>query len=147
MSHVSNIIWWFSRSVLSMSLRPMDCSLPGSSSHGIFPGKNTGVGCHFLLQGIFPTQGLNPGLLHCGQILHRLSYQGNPIRPVKTLTAGSTFSRLGWVPRRCIWAHITLTLKQTREPHLGITASSYQQCHCSLPAQKKLRVCCIYRLY
>ena len=32
-------------------------------------GKNTGVGCHFLLQGIFPTQGLNPGLLHCRQML------------------------------------------------------------------------------
>ena len=35
-----------------------------------FPGKNTGVGCHFLLQGILPTQGLNPGLPHCGQILY-----------------------------------------------------------------------------
>ena len=34
------------------------------------PGKNTGVGCHFLLQGIFPTQGSNPGLLHCRQILY-----------------------------------------------------------------------------
>ena len=33
------------------------------------PGKNTGVGCHFLLQGIFPTQGSNPGLLHCRQML------------------------------------------------------------------------------
>ena len=32
-----------------------------------FPGKSTGVGCHFLLQGIFPTQGLNPGLLHCSR--------------------------------------------------------------------------------
>ena len=41
---------------------PMGCSLPGSSDHGIFPGKSTGVGCHFLFQGIFPTQGLNPGL-------------------------------------------------------------------------------------
>ena len=41
----------------------MDCSLPGSSVHGIFPGKNTGVGCHFLLQGNFPTQGLNLSLL------------------------------------------------------------------------------------
>ena len=38
----------------------MDCSLPGSSVHGDSPGKNTGVGCHALLQGIFPTQGLNP---------------------------------------------------------------------------------------
>ena len=39
-----------------------------------FPGKNTGVGCHFLLQGIFLTQGLNPGLLHCRKILYHLSY-------------------------------------------------------------------------
>ena len=41
----------------------MDCSPPGSSVHGISPGKNTGVGCHALLQGIFPTQGSNPRLL------------------------------------------------------------------------------------
>ena len=38
---------------------PMDYSLPGSSVLGDSPGKNTGVGCHVLLQGIFPTQGLN----------------------------------------------------------------------------------------
>ena len=38
------------------------------------PGKNTGVGSHSLLQGIFPTQGLNPHLLHCRQILYRLSH-------------------------------------------------------------------------
>ena len=42
------------------------------------PGKNTGVGSHSLLQGIFPTQGLNPGLLHCRQILYQLSHQGSP---------------------------------------------------------------------
>ena len=41
---------------------PMDCSPPGSSFHGDSPGKNTGVGCHALLQGIFPIQGSNPGL-------------------------------------------------------------------------------------
>ena len=40
----------------------MGCSLPGSSVHGDSPGKNTGVRCHFLLQGIFLTQGLNPGI-------------------------------------------------------------------------------------
>ena len=40
--------------------------------------QNTGVGCHFLLQGIIPTQGLNLGLLHCRQILYRLSYKGSP---------------------------------------------------------------------
>ena len=39
-----------------------------------FPSKNTGVGCHFLLQGVFPTQGLNPGLPHCRQMLYRLSH-------------------------------------------------------------------------
>ena len=43
---------------------PMDCSPSGSSVHGISPGKNTGVGCHFLLQGIFPTQELNLHLLN-----------------------------------------------------------------------------------
>ena len=41
------------------------------------PGKNPGVGCHSLLQGIFPTQELNPGLLHCRQILYQLSYVVN----------------------------------------------------------------------
>ena len=57
---------------------PMDCSLPCSSVHGDTPGKNTGVGCHALLRGIFPTQGLNQGLLHCRRILYQLSYQGSP---------------------------------------------------------------------
>ena len=46
-----------------------------------FSGKDTGVVCHFLLQGIFPTKGLNPGLLHCRQILYQLSSQGSPLRP------------------------------------------------------------------
>ena len=43
------------------------------------PGKNTGVGSHSLLQGIFPTQGSDPGLLPCRQILYHLSPQGSPI--------------------------------------------------------------------
>ena len=55
---------------------PMRCSPPGSSVHGDSPGKNTGLGCHALLQGSFPTQGQNPGLLHCRRILHQLSQQG-----------------------------------------------------------------------
>ena len=42
-----------------------------------FPGKSTGVGCHFLLQEIFPTQGLNPALPHCRQMLYHLSHQGS----------------------------------------------------------------------
>ena len=47
---------------------PLDYSPPGSSVHGSFQAKNTGVGSHFLLQGIFPIQGSNPhllGLLKC----------------------------------------------------------------------------------
>ena len=47
-----------------------------------FPGSNTGVGCHFLLHGIFPTQGLNTGLLHCKQTLYHLSHQGSPLYKV-----------------------------------------------------------------
>ena len=43
-----------------------------------FPSKNTGVGCHSLLLGIFPTQGSNPGLWHCRQILYCLSHQESP---------------------------------------------------------------------
>ena len=51
--------------------------------HGLYspwnsPGQNTGVGSHSLLQGIFPTLGLNPGLLHCRQILYQLSHKGSP---------------------------------------------------------------------
>ena len=45
---------------------PTDCSPPGSSVGGESPGKHTGVGCHALFQGIFPTQGLNPGLQIAG---------------------------------------------------------------------------------
>jgi len=57
---------------------PMDCSPPGSSVHGDSPGKNTAVGCHVLLQGIFLTQGLNPGLPHYRQILYHLNHKGSP---------------------------------------------------------------------
>ena len=54
---------------------PMDCSLPGSSVHGDFPGNNTGVGWHALFQGIFPIQGSNPSLSHCRWILYHLSHR------------------------------------------------------------------------
>ena len=54
---------------------PIDCSPPDSSVPGASPGNNTGVGCHTLLQGIFPTHGANPGLLHCRQILYHLIHE------------------------------------------------------------------------
>ena len=56
----------------------MDCNPAGSSVHGNSPDKNTGVGSQSLLQGIFLTQELNLGLLHCRQILYHLKHQGSP---------------------------------------------------------------------
>ena len=56
---------------------PMDCSPPGPSIPGDSPGKNTGVGCYSLLQGIFQTQGSTQDLLHWRQILYQLNYQGD----------------------------------------------------------------------
>ena len=64
-----------SSSVVSNSLRPHGLYSPWNS-----PGQNTGVGSLCLLQGIFQTQGLNPGLPHCRWILYQLSYQGSPIK-------------------------------------------------------------------
>ena len=54
---------------------PIACSPQGSSVHRNSPGKNTGEACHSLLQGIFPTQGSEPALLHCRWILYHLSHQ------------------------------------------------------------------------
>ena len=62
-----------SRSVVSDSLRPHGLYSPWSS-----PGENIGVGSLSLLQGLFLTQGWNPGLLHCRRILYQLSHKGSP---------------------------------------------------------------------
>ena len=75
-----NMVNWlceWSHSVMSHSLWPHGL-LPTSLFHPWdFLGKNTRVGCHFLLQEIFPTQGLNLGLPHCRQTLYHLSHQGS----------------------------------------------------------------------
>ena len=70
-----------SRSVMSDSLRPHGLYSPWNS-----PGQNTGVGGLSLLQGIFPTQGSNPGLLHCRQIFYHLSHKGSPVSRRKILS-------------------------------------------------------------
>ena len=75
---------------------PMDCSLPSSSVHGIFPGKSTGMGCHFLLQGIVLTQGMNQGLPHCRQaqlILKQRDYPGGPNLMAEVFLTVLTISR------------------------------------------------------
>ena len=82
-----------SRSAVSNSLRHHGLYSPWNS-----PSQNTGVGSLSLIQGIFPTQGLNPGLPHCRQILYQLKHTGNP-RRVKKLTWNSTFKKLrSWHP-------------------------------------------------
>ena len=72
---------------------PMDCSLPGSSVHGHSPSKNTGVDCQALLQGIFPTQGSNPGFPQCRQILDCLSQQGSSHYCIYIIEVRSPFLR------------------------------------------------------
>ena len=62
---------------MSDSLRPQELYPTRLRRPWDFPDKNAGVGCHFLLQRTFPTQGSNPGLLHCRQMLYHLSHQGN----------------------------------------------------------------------
>ena len=73
-------------SIVSYSLRP----------HGLYPwnspGQSTEVGSLSLLQGIFPTQGMNPGLPHCRWILYQLSHKGSP----KTTGVGS-LPLLQWI--------------------------------------------------
>ena len=58
----------------------MDCNLSGSSDHGIFPARILVWVAISFSRGIFPTQGLNPGLLHCRQMLYHLSHQGSSIK-------------------------------------------------------------------
>ena len=97
-----------SHSVVSDSLQHMACSPSGSSVYGDSPGKNTAVGCHALLQRILPTQGLNPGLLHCRQILYYLSHQGSNYMPIKNLTKKkktSTQTNLTIIASRYRWAN------------------------------------------
>ena len=104
---------------------PMDCSLPHSSVHGDSPGKNTGGGCHFLLQGIFPTQGSNPRflcLLHWQEDSLPLAPPGKPQTGVhlsasfsyshsvcylKEMTTGSHLENIYWCARHNArqWVH------------------------------------------
>ena len=89
---LQKIIWWslertlckappgpmcVSRSVVSDSCDPHRLHPSSFLCPWDPPGKNTGGGCRLFLQGIFPTQGSNPGLLHCRQILYHLSHQGS----------------------------------------------------------------------
>ena len=100
-------------------------AVPNSAIHRLYPtrllcpwnspGKNTGVGCRSLLQGIVPTQGSNLGLSHCRQILHHLSHQGSPRNLIKwvdyrtsVLCLGVLFTHMESSVQH--WLEITFTL-------------------------------------
>ena len=92
---------------------PMDCNLPDSSVHGIFPGKNTGVGCHLFLQGNLPDSGVAPAFPASPALAARFSTTEPPRKPNP-----STYFLL--LPP--LWSH-RLNLSLT----LGIQASQYVQ--------------------
>ena len=118
---------------------PMDCNLPGSSVHGDSPGKNTGVGCHALLQGIFPTQGSNLVLPYCRWILYCLSHQGST-RILEwiayTFSSGTSQSReSNWGLLHCRWILQHLSYPESPSPqgyqliirqHLGRSKGKWQ---------------------
>ena len=100
----------------------MDCCQSGSSVHGDSPDKNTWAGCHALLQGIFPSQGSNPGLPHCRQVLYHLSHQkaqefwiGMPI-----FSSGGFSRPRNWTGVSCIAGRFFPSLA-TRQAHNSIS--------------------------
>ena len=110
-----------SRSVVSDSWWPHGLYSPWNS-----PGQNTGVGSLSLLQGIFPTQGSNTGLLHCRWILYHLTNKGSPRN-----TGVGSLSLLQWI-------------FLTQESNQGLLHCrpilyklSYQGSHCKMPKKKK----------
>ena len=85
---------------------PLNCSLPASSCPWDFPGTNTRVGCHSLLQGIFPNQGSNPGLLHPPQTIKVGSLLSEP--PGKPLGKHTSFIFLSNISQESF--HITTNM-------------------------------------
>ena len=105
-----------SRSGVSLC-NPMDCSPPDSSVHGDSPVKNTGVGCHVLLQGISLTQGILQGIFlpHCRQILYHLSHQESPFGTSDHFCGREFFHRWG-VGKGRIWFQDASSIVRCRRP-------------------------------
>ena len=112
---------------------PMDCSQPDSSVHGIFQGWNTGVGCHFLLQGIFLIQGSNPYLLQvsCTASGSFFLTTEPPGKPPKFLTALFPMSlqykgqnTVGSIPQSCFSVHLLVSCITQLLWHLSLFTCS-----------------------
>ena len=121
---------------------PMDCSPPGSSVYEIFQARNTGVGCHFLLQGIFPTQESNLCLLHS---LHwqvdslPLAPPGNPWSQNKCLGHGcpvsckTNFVSSSWAHNSFSYFGYPLIFASLSLPHPSPTSPWTVQTQCDSP--------------
>ena len=96
----------------------MDRSPPGSSVNGNSPGKDTGVGCHALLQGIFPTQEKNPGLPHCRRILYHLSHQSQEYCSLSLLQGIFSTQESNWGLLHCRWSLYQLSYQESSEQGL-----------------------------
>ena len=103
----------------------MGCSPPGFSVHGIFQARILELGCHFLLQWIFLTQRLNPGLPHCRQMLYHLSHQGSPqwpkVKPIYDFSWGQ------WWMVSAVSVILLVSLLTTCEVANGSTWSCWSQ--------------------
>ena len=101
---------------------PMDSCPPGSSVHGIFPGKNTRGSCHFLLQGIFPIQGSNPRLLHWqgdSLPLYHLGSQRNMKLPGHPGLASVSGDPRNWLvpdPEPILFSHFVASVRGLPHP-------------------------------
>ena len=114
-------------------LDPLDCNPPAPLD---FPGRDTAVGCHFLLQGIFLTQGSNLCLLHCRQVLYHLSHQREPCVVTFLHFSDSHFSRFSYYPTTFL-AHISIGLSLVRMLYVlrdeSFIEMNYLSAHSGLP--------------
>ena len=124
-----------SPSVVSDSLQLYGLYSPWNSV-----GQNTGVGSRSLLQGIFLTQGSNPGLPHCRQILYHLSHQGSPgsLSLLQGIFVTPPYLRLKITGRERNRAQCTLQLNVTKLMNLGETSGTAQLTDKSMRNNKSL---------
>ena len=105
---------------MSDSLRPRGLKPTKLLCPWDFPGKNTGVGCHFLLWGVFPTQGSNPGLLHwqVDSLLH--SHQGSPTEAIEL--SSMNVHILALFPHLCFlpWLFLSSSTLYPKHPRLSL---------------------------
>ena len=110
--------------VMSRSLWPYELHSPWSS-----PGQNTGVGSHALLQGVFPTQGLNPGLPHCRQLSRFTSWASREAQETARLLLNAISG---------LWLLLGLTDPTHPSPNTRVTFPKRDSDHLTLCSD----VCC-----